>query len=168
MKASGLIVETQKKTRMKNLSKLIVNRNISLKDALHKMEQASQGLLLLTYDDGRFERTITDGDLRRLLLDGLSMEDTLETIASVSSHQIDESANKFIALEEMKRHSLNHLPVVDSNGQVVDVFYRKDLDTKILLSSPHMGSAERKFIEEAFDTNWIAPLGKCEAILRVN
>lgn len=30
---------------------------------------------------------------------------------------------------------------------------------KIWLSSPHMGSAEQKFVEEAFDTNWIAPLG---------
>ncbi len=31
--------------------------------------------------------------------------------------------------------------------------------TKIWLSSPHMGGNEQKFIQEAFDTNWIAPLG---------
>lgn len=30
---------------------------------------------------------------------------------------------------------------------------------KIWLSSPHMGGNELKFIREAFDTNWIAPLG---------
>lgn len=30
---------------------------------------------------------------------------------------------------------------------------------KIWLSSPHMGSNELKYIHEAFDTNWIAPLG---------
>ncbi|QBN19833.1 DegT/DnrJ/EryC1/StrS family aminotransferase [Flavobacterium nackdongense] len=30
---------------------------------------------------------------------------------------------------------------------------------KIWLSSPHMGGGEQKFIQEAFDTNWIAPLG---------
>lgn len=30
---------------------------------------------------------------------------------------------------------------------------------KIWLSSPHMGTNERTFVEEAFDTNWIAPLG---------
>lgn len=33
-------------------------------------------------------------------------------------------------------------------------------DTKrILLSSPHMSGNEMKYIQEAFDTNWIAPLG---------
>ena len=30
---------------------------------------------------------------------------------------------------------------------------------KIWLSSPHMGTKEQEFVREAFDTNWIAPLG---------
>jgi len=30
---------------------------------------------------------------------------------------------------------------------------------KIRLSTPHMGGAEQKYVTEAFDTNWIAPLG---------
>lgn len=31
--------------------------------------------------------------------------------------------------------------------------------TKIWLSSPHIGSSEQNFVDEAFRTNWIAPLG---------
>lgn len=30
---------------------------------------------------------------------------------------------------------------------------------RIWLSSPHMGGSEQKYVQEAFDTNWIAPLG---------
>jgi dTDP-4-amino-4,6-dideoxygalactose transaminase len=30
---------------------------------------------------------------------------------------------------------------------------------KIWLSSPHMGGAEQKYVNEAFVTNWVAPLG---------
>ena len=30
---------------------------------------------------------------------------------------------------------------------------------KIWLSSPHMGGSEQKFVQEAFDSNWVAPLG---------
>ena len=30
---------------------------------------------------------------------------------------------------------------------------------KIWLSSPHMGGKEIEYVKEAFDTNWIAPLG---------
>ena len=33
------------------------------------------------------------------------------------------------------------------------------MNTKIWLSSPHMGGQEEKYVKEAFDTNWVAPLG---------
>lgn len=33
------------------------------------------------------------------------------------------------------------------------------MNQKIWLSSPHMGGNEQNYINEAFDTNWIAPLG---------
>lgn len=32
-------------------------------------------------------------------------------------------------------------------------------EPKIWLSSPHMGGNEQQFVKEAFDTNWVAPLG---------
>jgi dTDP-4-amino-4,6-dideoxygalactose transaminase len=33
------------------------------------------------------------------------------------------------------------------------------MEEKIWLSSPHMGGRESGYVQEAFDTNWIAPLG---------
>ncbi|MBN1251758.1 MAG: aminotransferase class I/II-fold pyridoxal phosphate-dependent enzyme [Bacteroidales bacterium] len=33
------------------------------------------------------------------------------------------------------------------------------MKTKIWLSSPHMSGNEKKYVNEAFDTNWVAPLG---------
>lgn len=33
------------------------------------------------------------------------------------------------------------------------------MNNKIWLSSPHMGGEEQKYVNEAFETNWIAPLG---------
>ena len=33
------------------------------------------------------------------------------------------------------------------------------MNSKVWLSSPHMGGGEFNFVKEAFDTNWIAPLG---------
>jgi dTDP-4-amino-4,6-dideoxygalactose transaminase len=33
------------------------------------------------------------------------------------------------------------------------------MNTKIFLSSPHMSGDEQKYIKEAFDQNWVAPLG---------
>ena len=33
------------------------------------------------------------------------------------------------------------------------------INQKIWLSSPHMGGNEQKYVQEAFDANWVAPLG---------
>jgi len=33
------------------------------------------------------------------------------------------------------------------------------MNSKIWLSSPHIGTKERAYVKEAFDTNWVAPLG---------
>ena len=33
------------------------------------------------------------------------------------------------------------------------------MKNRIYLSSPHMGGEEQKFIQQAFDSNWVAPLG---------
>ena len=33
------------------------------------------------------------------------------------------------------------------------------MSSKIYLSSPHMGGTEQNYVNEAFDTNWVAPLG---------
>ena len=37
--------------------------------------------------------------------------------------------------------------------------YSKGMKQRIWLSLAHMGGQEQKFIKEAFDTNWIVPLG---------
>lgn len=34
------------------------------------------------------------------------------------------------------------------------------MKSKIWLSSPHMGGGEMKYVQQAFDQNWVAPLGK--------
>ena len=33
------------------------------------------------------------------------------------------------------------------------------MSERIYLASPHMGGGERRYVDLAFDTNWIAPLG---------
>ena len=48
-----------------------------------------------------------------------------------------------------------------------DAFYRNRIDSqmkaqetnRIYLSSPHLGGLEKRFLKEAVDSNWIAPLG---------
>lgn len=142
-----------------NIQNISFHRNASLRDALSAMDKAGLGLLLLIDERGLFERTVTDGDLRRLILTDARLDGKLELLPRMQSVVITEGATRRGALDLMNKHGINHLPVVNGTGQAVDILDRKIIDEQILLSTPHIGSAEREFVDEAFRTNWIAPLG---------
>jgi dTDP-4-amino-4,6-dideoxygalactose transaminase len=138
---------------------LSITRGASLREALAQLERTSLGILLLVRDDGIFERTVTDGDLRRLILAGNNLDASLAGLPEIQSLVIGADHTRRDALDLMNRGGINHLPVVGADGRVVEVLDRKEIDEQILLSTPHIGSAEREFVDEAFRTNWIAPLG---------
>jgi len=136
-----------------------LTRRANIREALKRLDDAGTGILLLLKDDGTFERTVTDGDIRRLLLDGRGLDDSLQSLARIDSVVLQVGFTRQGALELMNEHSINHLPVLDLAGKPVRLLDRKEIDEQILLSTPHLGTREREFVEEAFRTNWIAPLG---------
>lgn len=144
---------------MTDLKQIFVTRETVLSDALKCLDTAGGGILLLVDDQDLFERTVTDGDIRRLLIADGSLDSRLELLPHIKSIVLTEGYTRLSALELMNIHSINHLPVVDTMGRVVRLVNRKEVDEQILLSSPHLGHLEREFVEEAFRTNWIAPLG---------
>lgn len=144
---------------MTAIEKLLVTAAHSLRDALQRLNETGEGVLLLVEEQGKLVRTVTDGDIRRLLLAGASMGDTLSILPPLASKVLADGAGEVQAIEIMNRHEIDQLPVVSSTGRPVAVMLRRELDKQILLSTPHLGEFEMGFVEEAFRTNWIAPLG---------
>lgn len=141
------------------LNDIEVTRDCTIRDALKRLDRSGYGLLLLVTDQGIFQRTVTDGDLRRLILAGDGLDSPLSSLPEIRSLVVGPNVTKRDALDLMNKGAINHLPVIDVDGRAVDVLDRKEIDEQILLSTPHIGNAEREFVEEAFRTNWIAPLG---------
>lgn len=144
---------------MINVSDILVTRSTTVKAALALLDKAGTGLLLLCDDQGQLERTVTDGDLRRLLLKKGDLDEPLEDLEVIKSVVVEQGSTRLSSLALMNEHGINHLPVVDAGGKVIGVLERREIDSQILLSTPHLGATERDFVEEAFRSNWVAPLG---------
>ncbi len=144
---------------MNEICQTIITSSATIRHALKQLDQAGSGVLLMVNSDGRFLRTVTDGDIRRLILADGALEGTLAKLPARECVVLHQGFSRQSALELMNQHSINHLPVLDADGRVVRLLNRKEVDEQILLSTPHMGEREREFVEEAFRTNWIAPLG---------
>lgn len=138
---------------------LCVQPDCTLHDALLRMDQTARGILLVLWEDGRLARTLTDGDLRRARLQQLGDELTVAALPEQAALTVGEEATAPAVLALMDAHQIDHVPVVDSVGRPVDLVLRRELSQRIWLSSPHLGDEEAAFVENAFQTNWIAPLG---------
>jgi dTDP-4-amino-4,6-dideoxygalactose transaminase len=131
----------------------------TLRDALLRMDSTAHGILLVLREDGTLRRTLTDGDLRRAMLGHLAESEPLSSLPEQAAIAVREDAGQAAVLALMDEHLIDHVPVLNATGQPVDVVFRRELSQRVWLSSPHLGEEETAFVEEAFRTNWIAPLG---------
>ncbi len=138
---------------------LCVPPTLQVREALARMDQAGRGILLVVAADGTLARTLTDGDLRRALLGSAEGRQTVGSLPEQSPITVREEDNGAAVLALMDRHQIDHVPLVDAAGRPVDVVFRRELTHRIWLSSPHLGDEETAFVEDAFRSNWIAPLG---------
>jgi dTDP-4-amino-4,6-dideoxygalactose transaminase len=138
---------------------LCLQPGCSLREALARMDAAGRGILLVLDDAGVLERTLTDGDLRRAVLNNVPATDPVSVLPDRQPITVNESADAAMVLGLMDKHQIDHVPLVNGSGRPVDVMFRRELSQRIWMSSPHLGEEETVFVEEAFRTNWIAPLG---------
>lgn len=140
-------------------TEFIVYHNDDIKKALEIINNNSKGAVVVVDNANSLVRILTDGDIRRALLAGHSLESDISSLSMKNSTiTIDLKQGKQAALQLMDEHEIDHLVVLDDSKCVKALYHRKDL-APILLSVPHMGQDEKKYVEEAFNTNWIAPLG---------
>ncbi|MFT6988657.1 MAG: dTDP-4-amino-4,6-dideoxygalactose transaminase [Paraglaciecola sp.] len=147
------------KNKMNDVDQIIVEATHTLKYALEALDQSGMSILLLIDANGVLQQTITDGDIRRLLLAGNSLEDRLVVLEPASPIVADDSTTIEGILTLMDTHEITQVPVVNAANQPVGLYLRHEIQPRIQLSIPHMGGLERKYVEDAFDTNWLAPLG---------
>ena len=62
---------------MHDVASILIQGHETLRTALERMNRSGRTVLLLVASDGRLLRTVTDGDLRRILLAGSDLDATL-------------------------------------------------------------------------------------------
>ena len=138
---------------------LCISPACTLREALQRLDATARGVLLVQGDDGVLLRTVTDGDLRRARLQQMGDETPVASLPAQTPITVNEAAGAGALLALMDKHQIDHVPVLDACGCTVDAVFRRELSQRVWLSSPHLGDKELAFVDEAFKTNWIAPLG---------
>jgi dTDP-glucose pyrophosphorylase/CBS domain-containing protein len=99
----------------------------SIAHAVAQLDKAGTGALVLCTADRRLIGLLTDGDIRRAILRGVTLETPCENIASREPLTVHSSMCVTEALELMVKNDINHLPVVDAAGRVIRFLLRRYL-----------------------------------------
>src|SRR5579862_476887 len=117
---------------MKNWKEIAVKPENTIREAMEVINRSDTQLALVVDDQWRLLGTITDGDIRRALLAGTSLEKPIKSIMNSKpvTALLGTSRDEILAL--MKTRSIHQVPTVNQEGILVGL---ELLDS--YLSSPH-------------------------------
>lgn len=117
--------------RQNEITKYLCHSHQSLRDVLNLINENNAGIALLIDDQFHLQRAITDGDIRRAILSGVSIDSTLESLGPCLSGRKPTVARENDTPAEMRKMMLKdgvrQLPLVDKEFRVVDLVIIDDL-----------------------------------------
>ncbi len=122
-----LFIKVDDLLRSQNLP--IVSRETKLKDAIVSMSEGRLGSVLITDKEGKLSSVLSDGDLRRALMnEDFSMDCEVESIATKNPKTInDKNLLASDALKVIENFKIQLLVVTDEENKIVGVLHIHDL-----------------------------------------
>jgi dTDP-glucose pyrophosphorylase len=112
---------------MVNLADVLVPEGATLREVLEQITRSGKQIALVVDAESRLLGLVTDGDLRKSILRGLSLEAKVDEAMNRSPVVGAQGLPAAEALALMRGRRIRHLPLLDSRGRVVDLLIFDDL-----------------------------------------
>jgi len=138
---------------MKSIEKIKLNPLATIREAIEVIDKGSMQIALVVDHQNKLIGTLTDGDIRRGLLKGLSLDSSIETIIfrTPTIAKIGASKKEILNLATAKK--LHQIPIVDDEGKVVGIEEIDELvkpeqrSNKVVLMAGGLGTRLRPLTE---------------------
>ncbi len=137
----------------KHWTETLIAADATLGEAIRVIESSALQIGLVVESERRLIGSLTDGDLRRAFLRGLSLDSGLDGVmnpAPVVARLDDDRAD---ILRQMTTRGIHRVPLVDAAGRVAGLILREDLatpgriDTWVVLMAGGLGMRLRPMTE---------------------
>ncbi|WP_276091114.1 nucleotidyltransferase family protein [Pedobacter sp. JY14-1] len=133
---------------MKDRNQHIVKSNQPARAALKALDILADSVsrtLFVVNEENRLLGSLTDGDIRRGLLNGLEISDPVAAFMNINFKFLREADSDFQQIRLFREADINLIPVTDDSFQLLDILDLKKSRTKLPLSALIMagGKGER-------------------------
>ena len=121
---------------MSNVEKVLVGPDWTIRRLIQCVEGNACGIALVVDGERRLLATVTDGDIRRAVLQGLDLEASIQDLLAhkepaptITDGPITAAVGtgEDALLDLMRRHSVRHVPLLDGDRRVVGLSRIEDL-----------------------------------------
>lgn len=104
---------------MKNIEKIVIAPTASIKEAMKKIDDGAMKIALVADEDLKLLGTISDGDIRRAILNGVNLDEGITDIYNTNAIKAYIDTPKTELKKLAKRHNILRVPIVDDNEKLV-------------------------------------------------
>ena len=110
------------------IKRFFVDTTTTIKQAMQKLNETAKKILFVVDENNRLTGTITDGDIRRGIINGLSFNDKVETIMykDFAAVKYNTPNLKGYVKDLMLKTEIYQIPVINKEGIIVDAFFWAD------------------------------------------
>lgn len=138
---------------MKNIEDIIVKESTSILEVLQIIDKSSKQLAIVVDDNKRLLGTISDGDIRRALLNNITLNDSVKNIyfKNPTIATINHSKEEIINICRIKK--IHQIPIVDNVGNLIgleildELISRENKPNKVVLMVGGLGTRLRPLTE---------------------
>ncbi|MED0658394.1 nucleotidyltransferase family protein [Bacillus smithii] len=108
---------------MRNWKELLVPPSTSIIETMKNIDNTAAQIALVVDNDFRLLGTVTDGDIRRGILRGISLDDQVTKVMNKNPITMKKGTSKQAIKKIFQEKKLRQLPILNKNNQVVDVIF---------------------------------------------
>ncbi len=109
------------------IERIRVQADASILDAMRAINAGAVEIAIVVDAEGRLVGLLSDGDLRRALLNGFTLESPIADIVNRRPLSLPETATREEILAAMGRHAIRQIPLVDEHGRTTQIAWITDL-----------------------------------------
>jgi dTDP-glucose pyrophosphorylase len=122
------IHQVDRQAQMKtDLSPFLVESNVAILQALHLLEECRSKVLFVVDKDRVLRGSLTDGDIRRWILAGGGLQGDIGQVCHLDPVSVGKGYRKSAIRALMLESGIEGIPVLDTEGRVIDILFWKDL-----------------------------------------
>lgn len=140
------------------IDKMICQKEDSLISVLKTINDNVMGIAFVVDKNKQLCGTVTDGDIRRALLNDKKLDEKVENIIS-SNFIYGVEGENYESLMKKISHKVKTIPIINKNNEVIDLFeYKQNVYFPVAI--PNLNGNEFKYLTDAFMSTWISSSGE--------